>query len=425
MAKSKDTREELVISKEQAQRFMVTHHYLQPPRKLKGKEGVLEYFAQVGCIQFDPINVVGRNPDLVLQSRVANYKAEMLNSMLYEDRTLWDGWDKLASIYPTKDFPYFQRFRDRVRERYLKNPDADKIHKAAALVKEAVRQRGPLSSLDIDDKESLQWQWGVQARVARAALEVLYNTGEMGVHRRVNTRRVFDLIENLVPAKILKRGDPNPDNLEHAQWHMLRRVGGLGLADTGTGERWYGIQSLKSPHHMTGAAPERAAILNILLDKGLLQRVRVDGLTKGIFYVRKQDLPTLEAKKARKPGMVILGPLDNFVWDRSLLRRIFDFDYVWEVYKPAHLRKYGYYVLPVMYGEQFVARFDPMFDKQARKFTITNWWWEAGVDKKDEQMLAAVQDGLKAFARYLGTDKILLGEAIAKDRLMKKLTRLD
>ena len=106
------------ISLQTARRFIFAHQHLYPPRQLTGKDGVQAFIRHVNCIQFDPINVVGRNPDLVLQSRVKDYRPEMLDELLYEDRRLLDGWDKMASIYPVEDWPYFARQRARMEAQF-------------------------------------------------------------------------------------------------------------------------------------------------------------------------------------------------------------------------------------------------------------------------------------------------------------------
>jgi uncharacterized protein YcaQ len=119
------------------------------------------------------------------------------------------------------------------------------------------------------------------------------------------------------------------------------------------------------------------------------------------------------------------------MWDRALLRWLFDFDYVWEVYKPAAQRRYGYYVLPVLYGDRFVARFDPAFDKRQsrragrqRELTITNWWWEAAV-APEEAMQSALRGCLREFMRYLGADHLRLGEAVVGEPSLQWILHLD
>ncbi len=390
----------LTLSKTDARRFLLAHHYLWPPRSLTGKAGILDFIRHVGCIQFDPIDVVGRNPDLVLQSRVADYRRSLLEELLYADRQLMDGWDKQAGIYPVTDWPYFARHRAGVVQRHGDPTNPPMVIAPAVL--QAIRERGPLSSIDLDHAGTVDWFWG-PTRLARATLEILHGMGEVTIHHRVGTRRLFDLTEKLLPAELLTAPDPNPTVEEYQNWHVLRRVGGLGLAKTGAAEYWYGILDVKTE--------ARQAALARLVERGDLIAAAVEGVPNRTFFVRTADLPTLQAAQARQaaePQAAILGVLDNIMWDRDLLRLVFDFDYVWEVYKPAAQRKYGYYVLPVIYGDRFVARFDPAFDKKARELTIANWWWEEGI-QPDEAMQAAITDCFREFMRYLDASRIRLG----------------
>ncbi|MDF2821374.1 MAG: hypothetical protein K0R15_1815 [Clostridiales bacterium] len=95
------------ISKEEAKNFLISYHNLDGSQGLQGEDGVMQYIKRVGCIQYDPLNVVGRNPDLVLQSRISNYSPTVLDKLLYERRSLIDGWDKMMSIYLQNDWPFF------------------------------------------------------------------------------------------------------------------------------------------------------------------------------------------------------------------------------------------------------------------------------------------------------------------------------
>ena len=177
----------LTISQKTARRFMLAHHHLWPPRQLKGKAGVMEYFQRVGSIQFDPINVVGRNADLVLQSRIHNYDPQLLESLLYEDRQLIDFWDKVMCIYPVADWPAFARHRAQMGA-YSKRRAPEAQEYTATVIAE-IKARGPLSSIDFDHDKKVDWAWG-PTRVVRAALESMYNAGELIVHHKVGTRRV-------------------------------------------------------------------------------------------------------------------------------------------------------------------------------------------------------------------------------------------
>ena len=158
-------------------------------------------------------------------------------------------------------------------------------------------------------------------------------------------------------------------------------------------------------------AEARRATLARLSAQGVLIPVAVEGIAQAPLFIRAADAPLLDAAASADgadPAAAFIGPLDNLIWDRDLIRWLFDFDYTWEVYKPAAQRKYGHYVLPVLYGDRFIARVEPIFDRKARVLTIVNWWWEAGVEP-DDAMVAALAECLAAFGRYLGAGEIRLG----------------
>ncbi len=398
MPPSKMPTPQITLSNVEARRFILAHHNLWPPHQLRGKDGVLEYIQQVGSIQFDPINIVGRNPDLVLQSRVADYKPEFLDQLLYEDRYLIDGWDKMACIYATTDWPSFTYRRKFLRE----NPDPRKPPETILNETLAqIRQRGPLSSLDFKEYEKVDWHWG-PTKAVRAAMEYLYGRGYLGVHHRVNNRRIFDLIKNLLPDALLNAPNPFSTIEDYQNWHVLRRVGSLGLAQTKSSEYWSGIIGVSSN--------ERRKILNHLTAQGKVIPLAIEAFPDDILFIRAADLPTLEAVQNPSPSSdqaALIAALDNLMWNRGLIENLFGFRYRWEVYKPKAQREYGYYVLPVIYGDRFIARVDPAFDKKKRILTIQNWWWENEFEP-DETMQAALLKCLATFSSYLGAKKIIL-----------------
>jgi len=403
----------LTINKKQARRFLLAYHSLWPPRQLTGKQGALQFMQTVRCVQFDPVNVVGWNPDLVFQSRVGDYTSKMLDDLLYADRLLWDGFDKVGSIILVEDWPAFARRRKHYHEHaWLPEEQALKLQ---PLILEAIRERGPLSSIDLEQQETVGGYWGFPIRAERAALENLYSMGEVGIHHRVGTRRYFDLIERLLPPAVLERGDPHETLEDYQNWHVLRRVASVGLAHASGTEAWQGIFGVKGP--------ERRTILRKLVERGDLLDIAVDEIPRQIFYMRASDANLLEAMTLQStpgPRAVLLAPLDNLLWDRNLVRWIFDFDYVWEVYKPAHKRSYGHYVLPVLYGDRFVARCEPVLDRKSTQLVLRNWWWEADVTPTDE-MLSGLRDCLTAFRDYLEVASIRFEEPVLADRWMRAI----
>lgn len=394
----------LVISKQIACRTLLSCQGLYPPRARSGKRGIKTFLKKVRSVQFDPINVVGRNPDLVLQSRVKDFRPSQLDELLYQDRHLVDNWDKMASLSLAEDWPYFSHHRSRMEEIF--GVPSDVVMSLAPAVLDQIRREGPQCSLDYAFEEKTDWAWG-PTRVTRASLEGLFKIGKLGVHHRVNNRRYFDLIENLLPAEVLSAVDPNQTLEEYQRWHIKRRMSALGLAHPNAGEQWGGMIGVKTP--------QRRKILQELVESGDLIEIEVEDLPGDIFYLLKEDRKIINRvkKDAPAPEAAFIAPLDNLLWDRKTVNRLFDFSYMWEVYKPKDKREYGYYVLPVLYGDGFVARLDPGFDKKARTLIINNWWWEDGIEP-DQHMVNALIGCLADFMVYLDAQELKFSKRLLK-----------
>lgn len=396
--------ESLKITNRQARRFLLAHQALLPPHQLDSKSAILEYIRRVGCIQFDPLNVVGNNPELVLQSRASSFRSATLKELLYEDRDLVDGWDKNMSIYPVEDWPYFHRRREAIRRSTHESYEA--VRSILPQVREAIQERGPLSSIDLDFDQSIEWSWA-PTRLARAALESLYDWGEVVIHHRVHTRRIYDFAGRHLSSELLSSPEPNLVEEEYHDWYLHRRVGGIGLVWNRAGDAWLGMYGMKSP--------ERRGAFARLLEMGSLLEVDVEGI-ESPFYMRSDDKETLErvmTSTSTRSRAVILAPLDNLLWDRRMLQALFDFYYIWEVYKPVAERQFGYYVLPVLYDDRFVARFEPGRDKENGALIIKNWWWEEGI-RPSKRMQTALTRCFKRFMRFLEADRLIIDENVQK-----------
>jgi len=391
----------------------MTHQGLYPPRQVIGAEGILALIRRLGCIQFDPINIAGRNPDLVLQARVKEYSPRMLADLLYRDHKLIEGLDKVASIYPVEDWPYFSRYRERVRSRHM-NRDSPEIALAHRLLEE-MRSNGKDSRHQRKTGESIIWDWGRPVRLERAAWDILNAVGEVTICDRENNRKTYDLVERVIPGRIFNKADPNHTLEEYHDWHVLRRTGGLGLVQPGQSDFWLGIHAMMTP--------ERRRSIERLVERGKLITARIKELPNQPFYLREADMATLDAAggmESTSPTAGFLPPLDNLLWDRKLLKWIFDFEYLWEIYKKPHLRQYGYYTLPVFFGDRFIARFDPVFERKSGILRIDNWWWEEKV-KPGREMQSALRTALLDFARYLDARAIQPAAGLATSAGMRWL----
>ena len=403
--------EKLIINKQQACRFMLAHQSLWPPYEFEGKAGIIDFIRRVGCIQFDPLDIVGHNPELVLQSRVSDFRPTMLQELLYQDRKLLDGWEKQMAIYCTEDWPYFV-YRQREASRHSRRRSADPVQVASPQILRAIEERGPLSSIDLDHDQKVDWHWG-PTRLAKVALDNMHYLGELVIHSKVHTRKVYDLASRHIPEELISAPDPHKTQEQYHDWHVLRRIGSVGLL-WNKGRVWQGIYGTGSKYG--AGSQERAAALTRLINQGKAVEVRVEGI-RALLYMRSQDLTEFDKViKSDSPlsRAAILAPLDNLLWERDLVGQLFGFDYTWEVYKPVAERRYGYYVLPVLYGDRFIARFEPGRDKESGALVIKNWWWESDVTQSEE-MRNSLQDCFKRFLDYLGTDNLRI-----EDKLVQK-----
>jgi uncharacterized protein YcaQ len=391
--------DKLTITRQQARRFLLEYQGLGQSFELQGKQGILDYIRRVGYIQFDSLNIAGRNPELVLQARIPDFKPVMLHDLLYKERLLLDGPDKEMCIYSVSDWPYFRRQREAALQRFGNNRRP--IVPFLPQVRQEITKRGPLSSLDLEFDQIVDWPWA-PTRLSRAALESMYLWGELIIHHKVNTRKVYDFAHHHLPAELLATPEPNKPEEEYREWLVLRRIGAVGMLWSRSGDAWRGIQS-----------KDRQATLTRLLKQKTLQEIEIEGI-KFPFYIRTANKSRLDSKSAiknQKPHAAILAPLDNLLWDRNMVKALFDFEYRWEVYKPAAERKYGYYVLPVLYGDRFIARFEPGKDPVSKGLIIKNWWWEPKVNPS-AALKRALQSCFQGFLHYLGTDTLVISNII-------------
>lgn len=394
----------LTLSKQQVRLFLLYHQGFYPEKTRNRKESILNFIHRIGCIQFDPIDIAGRNADLVLQSRVVDYSPDHLNDLLYKDRRLVDGFDKNMSIYVLRDWPYFSRRRESARLR-LGDP-SHPVSEVVPMIRREIEARGPLSSIDINLDQKIDWSWA-PASIVRAAMECMYFWGELIVHHRVNTRRFYDFASRHLPESLLAAPDPNLTEAAHHDWYVYRRIGGIGMIWNKAGDAWLGMGDIKTR--------ERTQAIARLQRQGLIIEAQVTGLNTPVYF-RSADQATLELAFEKGHAMrraAVVAPLDNLIWDRKFSRELFDFSYAWEIYKPASMRQFGYYVLPILFGDRFVARFEPVRDRKNGTLIIQNWWWEAGVTHTKE-MQVAVRDACLGFMKFNACKNMEIREEILK-----------
>lgn len=381
----------------EAKRFILYKQGLFGEHRFAGKDGALDFVRQAGCIQFDPIDVCGKNAELVLQSRVSGFKKQMLYELLYEDRKLLDNWNKNLSIIPLENWKYFKRDRDW----HLENERSfEEIQAVCAKIKKIISERGPQCSADLEMPEKVDWYW-TKTKLSRAALEHMYFRGELAIHHKKKGIKYYDLIERCIPQEILIAEDPYKDDFDHKKWRVLERIGSLGLLWNRPSDAWLGIGDLKSE--------TRKKVFDALLAEKRIVPVHVEGIKHTLFclaedaaiggIIRKSSGTAAASTATEKPRCEFIAPLDNMMWDRKLIKELWNFDYKWEIYTPAAQRKYGYYVLPLLYGENFIGRIELVYDKKAKVLEVKKLWYEPNV-KVTKKIESAVATDVKRFELF-------------------------
>ena len=383
----RDVSPTLTIAPDVARRFLANRHFLAPPRSLPAEPAsVMTVFDRIGSLQFDPLEVAGRNHDLVLLARIAGYRRAWTDALLYDERALYETYNKGLSLVPTKELPFYRVTWDRNQVAHA----AGVFESHAPLVEELVeriRTTGPMAATDIESREAIEWFWRPTNQV-RAVLEALAQAGVLGLARRDGNRRIYDLAERLFPAELLRdRSRSRKEQLRHKLLSRFRAHGLLGRSG-GQAEIWLGLGPAaadpKDPEHT-----KRSALREELEKEGCILPVAIDGV-RGDRFIVADELPILDAARREvaagvgpggtAPGAAFLAPLDPLVWDREFLRTCFGFDYLWEVYVPAAKRRWGYYVLPILYGDRLVGRIEPRIERKTDTLRIVDAWWETGFD---------------------------------------------
>jgi uncharacterized protein len=401
----------LKVTAEAARRFLVARHFLAPARSLHaGPAGVLELFRRLGSIQFDPLSVAGRNHDLVLHARVADYDPAWTD-LLYERREIFEAYNKGLSFVPTAEFPWFRATLSRSSPRLLaENPEV------AAHVLERIRAEGALSALDFERERGSTTDWfGAPTNVVRAVLEAYAVTGVLGLEKRDGNRRYYDLLERLLPADVLARNVPLREQVRHK---LLSRYRAHGLLGVGGGGDIFGGLGPAKPDPRWPEHPGRTGLREELVEEGEIVAVEVEGV-RGKRFVLREDVKLLEAPPEPPPSVAFLPPFDPLVWDRGLLGSLFDFEYVWELFFPPPKRRWGWYVLPILFRDRLVGRIEPRIDRaDARvRVRVLGLWWEEGFRPgRAEGFVGAMRAALGAYLHFAGADRLEWAPHLDKDK---------
>lgn len=360
---------------------------------------MLDVLRRLGSIQLDPIDVAGRSHDLVLHARVAGYEPAWCDE-LHERRQIVEAYNKGLSLVPASEFAWF-RVRSSPRWQKVLDDNAD----VAKRVLERIRAEGPLSSLDFERKGGPTKDWfGAPMNAVRAVLDAYTRVGVLGIAKREGKHRYYDLPERFLPAKLLRHEPTLREQLRHKMLSRYRAHGLVGAS--GQGEGIFEFLGPASPDPRYPGFPGRNALREELVELGELMPVEVEGVT-GKRYVVRDDVELLRAPPDIPSSVAFLSPHDALVWDRKLLGSLFDFDYVSELYVPAHKRRWGWYVMPIVFRDRFIGRIESRIDASARTLQVLTLRWEDGFEPRQaEEFVEGMREALRAYLRFAQVDRI-------------------
>ncbi len=260
---------------------------------------------------------------------------------------------------------------------------------------ERIKAEGPLSSADFERESGATKDWfGMPENAVRSVLEAYTVAGVIGLTRREGNVRYYDLIERLLPARLLAQQVPERDQLRHKQLSRHRAHGLLGAG--GAGGTFARI-----------AAPDtRRELHGELVELGSLLPVEVEGM-RGKRFVPAEEVELLQTPPEPTPSVAFIAPFDSLLWDTALLASLFDFEYVWEGFFKPEKRRWGYYVLPITFGDRFVGRIEPRIDRERAGVEVLGVWWEEGfTPSRTDGFVDAMRDALRAYLRFAGAGRV-------------------
>lgn len=373
------------IQKAHACRFLLLKNGLLGHSRLRGPEGVLAYIRQVGSLQYDSVDICGKSHELALLARVKGFSADLLDTLLYRDRLLVEFVDKNMCIAPAEDWPCLRSLRQSFR---LHNRSRALVEAASPQLFEMTHQKGGLTMRDVVDAQ------------LRSALAALHFQGDFIVHHRLGEDIVYAPAADCLSQALIQAPTPFANDRERMMWQVMRRIGAVGMLWNAPSDAWLGVEGL--------SAQVRNDVFAALVQLKAILPIEVEGVSQTL-YLLMQDLPLLQSCFGGAPAeraVHMLPPLDCLLWDRRLIWELFGFSYKWEIFTPEQQRRYGGYVLPVLYGEGFIGRIEPVCDRQQQVLVIRRFWPEAGVRVSD-RLLWALEDALQVLCSYHGLGRLV------------------
>lgn len=399
------------LSLKQARKLAINCQLLDNKTKLPdGKEGIARTIEHLGYIQIDTISVIERAHHHTLYTRRPDYNENMLHELQAKDRRVFEYWGHAASYLPISDYRYYLPRKKRFLDPYNKweKERLQKYGHMMAPVLEQITNEGPLCSKDFKLSDSSNrsgwWDW----RPTKVALEMLFWQGKLMITERRKFQRVYDLTERVLPDNVDIR---YPSNDELGRFVVNRALNAYGVAT---------FKQIKN-HLNVALKSEIKRSLDSMIECGEVVTIEIRGIDNSVYYSKPEYLENLTKLRAAKPRVCFLSPFDNFIIQRERVNELFGFNYSIECYVPEPKRKYGYFVLPIFYGDRFAGRLDPKADRKAKTFLVRQLYFEDGFIP-DDRFIESFVSGLVMMMRFNKCEIIKL-QNVHHPKLKQELVR--
>jgi hypothetical protein len=397
----------LTIDIDTARRFILGKQGLWPGRRWRGIDGTATAIREMEYLQLDPLQIIARSHDIKLHSRVLDYTPGLWEDVTYRQRAFFD-WGGWLAVRPMDELPHWRVVMRRERDGETRVRDMGRDHaEAVAEMRDILRERGTVSNRDFKMATRTRTESYRGRKDSALALYYLWRTGEVMTHHRENFERVYALTETVAPAHLMSESD----EAETDRFLIKKDISFSGLSR---------MSRESDAYHRGVPFGKVSGLVESMLAEGEIVVVKVEGW-KFLHYALASDAPALEDLSAgRVPvawapigpttteEVVFLAPLDP-VSARGRAKVIFGFDYIWEVYKPEDKRRFGYYTIPVLWGDRLVARFDSKLDRASNTFVILGFWLEDQGLGEDEAFAEALACGFARFVAFLDAGKLDAG----------------
>ncbi|GEB46221.1 hypothetical protein MTE01_21660 [Microbacterium testaceum] len=365
--------------------------FARPRPATVGTRQITGVLHRMRILQIDSVNVFSRSHYMPLFARLGPYDPALLDKLAFSRRPTWvESWAHVASLVSVDDWPLLQFRRDELRAKYSRDAWAEANQPLLRWLRDELADRGPLRPAEIehDARSGSRGSWWGWDDV-KNGLERLWLFGDVAIAGRRGFERRYALASDVLPPAALETSVARAEAIRE----LVRRAAiAYGVATAADLADYWRIRD--RPAVMTG--------IHDLVDAGELIPVSVEG-----WQVAGRPAKTWLHRDAARPRKVdaaaILTPFDPVVWFRDRAERLFDFDYRIEIYTPAPQRRYGYYSLPVLVGDDVVGRIDLKADRASRALRVQSAWWEAGASPDAAERVAAE---LLAAARWQGLDRV-------------------